>query len=282
MLAKITPIVLTYNEAPNIRRTLGALRWAQDIVVVDSFSDDATLTLVSKFPQVRLFQRHFDTHQSQWSYALTETGIISEWVLALDADYFLTPGSVEELKGLQTTSSVNGYQAKFVYCVYGKPLRGSAYPPVTVLYRRNKATYIQDGHTQRVMVEGEIRTLHVPILHDDRKSLTQWLKGQDRYMRLETDYLESTLHNFTLTDRIRQSRCVFPFFMFFYCLLIKGAIRDGWAGVYYAFQRMLAEILLALYLIEEDLREPRGQRSEVSGTDVSDQRSEVGTGGEAR
>ena len=51
-----------------------------------------------------------------------------------------------------------------------------------------------------------------------------------------------------------QTRFLFPFVIFFYCLFVKGAIRDGWAGVYYAFQRMLAETLLALYLIESDLK----------------------------
>src|SRR5256885_1403718 len=101
MLVQITPIVLTYNEAPNIRRTLDGLRWARDIVVVDSFSDDATLALLSEYSQVRVFQRRFDTHKSQWNYALKETGTTSEWVLALDADYVITSEVVEELKGLR-------------------------------------------------------------------------------------------------------------------------------------------------------------------------------------
>ena len=262
MLDQITPVILTYNEAPNIRRTLDALCWARDIVVVDSFSDDATLTLISEFAQVRVFQRRFDTHQDQWNYALKQTGITSEWVLALDADYVVTAEAIEELNGLQPSAGVNGYQAKFVYCVHGKPLRGSAYPPVTVLYRREGARYRQDGHTQRVVIDGEVKQLRCPFLHDDRKSLTQWLKSQDRYMQLErANILDSGRSNLSLPDRLRQSRCFFPFVIFFYCLFVKGAIRDGWAGIYYAFQRMLAEILLALYLIEEDLtREEVGRR----------------------
>ncbi len=111
MLDQITPIVLTYNEAPNIRRTLDAVRWARDIVVVDSFSDDTTLAIAAEFPQVRVFQRRFDCHQDQWNFALKETGITSEWVLAMDADYVLTPELVEEMKVLQPPAGVNGYQA---------------------------------------------------------------------------------------------------------------------------------------------------------------------------
>ncbi len=307
MLDQITPIVLTYNEAPNIRRTLSALHWAREIVLVDSFSDDATLTIASQVPHVRVFQRRFDCHQDQWNFALKETGITSEWVLAIDADYVLTPELVEELNALQPPAGVNGYQARFVYCVHGKPLRGSAYPPVTVLYRRERATYRQDGHTQRVVIDGDVREVHAPILHDDRKPLTHWLKSQDRYMRLEIDHLrekqrgargmeqgarlrrgeirdqrselstgegartEESSGALGLSDRLRKTRVLFPFVIFFYCLFVKGGIRDGWAGVYYAFQRMLAEILLALYLIEDDLKpEVSGQTSEVS-----DQISEV-------
>jgi glycosyltransferase involved in cell wall biosynthesis len=262
MLDQITPIILTYNEAPNIRRTLGALGWAQDIVVVDSFSDDATLKIVSEFPQARVLQRHFDSHQNQWNYALKQTGITSEWVLALDADYVLTPQLIEEMKQLQPFLNVTGYEASFVYCVYGRRLRGSAYPPVTVLYRRKNASYQQDGHTQRVIIDGEVRELSSPILHDDRKPLSHWLRSQDRYTQLELQHLhEADVARLSIPDRLRKTGFFFPFVVFFYCLFVKGAILDGRAGSYYAFQRMLAEILLALYLIEKDLRVPRDQRS---------------------
>ncbi len=265
MLDQITPIILTYNEAPNIQRTLQRLRWARDIVVVDSMSDDATLTIALQLPRVRVFQRRFDCHQNQWNFALKETGITSEWVLALDADYVLSPELIEEMKALEPPAGVNGYQARFVYCVHGKRLRGSAYLPVTVLYRREHGVYCQDGHTQRVLIDGEVRELHSPILHDDRKPLTEWLKSQDRYMRLEVDHLrEFKNRDLGFPDRLRRTRILFPFVIFFYCLFVKGAIRDGWTGIYYAFQRMLAEILLALYLIDDTLEpEVGGQRDEM-------------------
>jgi glycosyltransferase involved in cell wall biosynthesis len=263
MLDQITPIILTYNEAPNIRRTLDALRWARDVIILDSFSDDATIDLISEFPQVRVYQRRFDNLASQCNYFLKEIKICSEWVLALDADYVLTPEIVEEMSRLQPDSGVNGFRAHFVYCVYGKSLRGTAYPPVTVLYRHKHAIYRQDGHAHRVVVQGEVQDLRSLVLHDDRKPLSRWLRSQDIYMRQELRKLTNANdESLGWPDRLRKTRVLFPFAIFFYCLFIKGAIRDGWAGVYYAFQRMLAEILLALYLIEEDLGEARGQRSE--------------------
>lgn len=267
MLTQITPIILTYNEGPNIRRTLNAVRWARDVVVMDSFSDDETLKIAAEFPQARVVQRRFDSLENQCNYALKETGLSTEWVLALDADYILTPEVVEEIKGLEPTDGVNGFRACFVYCVYGKSLRGSAYPPVTVLYRHKHAFYRQDGHAHRVVVQGEVQDLRWPILHDDRKSLSRWLWSQDMYMRQELSKLSNANgDDLGLPDRLRKTRILFPFAIFFYCLFVKGGIRDGWAGVYYAFQRMLAEILLALYLIEETLKpELRTQTLEARG-----------------
>ncbi len=159
MLTNITPVILTYNEAANIQRVLEKLVWAPDVVVVDSHSSDETLDLASSFSNVRIFQRSFDSHSIQWNFAVRETEIKTDWVLALDADYILTDEFVAELKKLEPPDKVSGYRAEFIYCVYGRPLRASLYPPVTVLFRRHAAAYRQDGHTQRVVVAGEVESL---------------------------------------------------------------------------------------------------------------------------
>src|SRR5689334_15397432 len=122
MLEQITPLILTYNEAPNIGRTLEALNWARDIVVVDSFSDDATLEIASSFPRVRVFQRAFDCHRNQWEFGLRKTGIKTPWVLALDADYVVTKESLSELQALRPDEGTAGFHAKFAYCIHGKKL----------------------------------------------------------------------------------------------------------------------------------------------------------------
>jgi glycosyltransferase involved in cell wall biosynthesis len=270
VLDQITPLILTYNEAPNIGRTLERLDWAGDIVIVDSFSSDSTLEIISRFSQARVCQRQFDTHGNQWSFGLKETGIKSEWVLALDADYLLTAELIEELKSLEPESDVQGYRARFVYCINGQQLRGSAYPPVTVLYRRANARYVQDGHTQRVEVEGEVRDLQSPILHDDRKPLSHWIRAQSRYMRLEAEKISrSDFRQLGWADRLRKGRVFAPFVMFFYCMLIKGVVLNGRVGFYYSLQRTFSEFLLSLYLIENDLNVRQQQRNfERVGLDV--------------
>jgi glycosyltransferase involved in cell wall biosynthesis len=261
MLDIITPLILTYNEAPNIGRAVERLGWAREVVVVDSFSDDETVEIASSFPHVRVVQRAFDTHSAQWNFGSNETGISTEWVLALDADYVLTPEFVDELRELQPVARTNGFQVKFHYCIKGRILRSGVYPPVTVLYRRNCARYEQDGHTQRLIVDGKVEALRSQILHDDRKPLSRWFQSQQRYMTLEAKKIASAdVETLGFADRIRRLRVIAPLAVLFYCLIVRGGVLDGWAGFYYAFQRMLAELLLSLYLIEHDFNRATERR----------------------
>jgi glycosyltransferase involved in cell wall biosynthesis len=251
MLDQITPLILTYNEAPNIARTLDSLRWANEIVVVDSFSTDDTARIASAYPNVRVVQRVFDCHRNQWEFGLKQTGITTEWVLALDADYIIDAALVGELRTLRPATDIAGYRARFIYCISGKRLHSGIYPPVTVLYRAAKADYIQDGHTQRVSLDGRVEELRTPILHDDRKPLRRWFESQKRYTRLEAQKLRAA-HTSELSslDRLRRWPLIVPPLALFYCLVVRAGVFDGWAGFYYAFQRTVAELMLSLYLIE--------------------------------
>src|ERR1700752_187142 len=246
MFELITPLILTYNEAPNIARALGGLNWAKEIVVVDSFSDDATIQIATTFANVRVVKRAFDCHRNQWEFGLNETGISTPWILALDADYVVTEDLIAELKTLRPSNDTADYRAKFIYCINGKRLRSGIYPPVTVLYRREAATYVQDGYTQRVAIEGVIGDLRAPMLHDDRKSFRRWLSSQAKYTDLEAQKLvEADPKNLGRADRLRRWVIVVPPAILVYCLIVRGGILDGWAGFYYAFQRAMAELMLS-------------------------------------
>lgn len=265
MLDRITPVLLTFDEAPNIGRTLEGLRWAREVVVLDGGSSDGTPGIVASFPNARLATRRFDSHAAQWNHAVHETGIRTPWVLALDADYRVEPPFVEELRSLVPPADVHGYSASFVYCVHGRPLRGALYPPVTVLFRREPASYQQDGHTQRVRLPGRVVPLREKLLHDDRKPLGRWLASQDRYMRLEAEKLAGAdSRSLAFVDRVRRLALPAPFLVFAWWL-VRGGVRDGRAGLHYAWQRTLAEALLALRLV--DLRLARRSSSGSAASD---------------
>jgi len=249
LLDNITVLILTYNEEPNIRRTLDRLGWARRILVVDSFSTDRTVSIANSFPNVRVVQRRFDSFAQQCNFGLEQIG--SPWVLSLDADYVLSDELLDEMANVPLGVVPNGYSVRFRYCIQGRPLRGSLYPARTVLYRRDNGKYQDDGHGHRVVVSGETRMLSGWIDHDDRKSLDRWLSEQNRYMVLEArKLLETPKENLNFADRLRRLIVPAPPLVFFYTLLVKGLILEGWSGWYYVFQRTLAEVLLSLRLIE--------------------------------
>jgi hypothetical protein len=129
------------------------------------------------------------------------------------------------------------------------------YPRRAVLYRRASAVYVDEGHTQRVRIEGEVRSLTNPIFHDDRKSMTRWFSSQARYASLEAGHLLSLKKSdLRRVDRLRLMLVPAPVLVFFYVLFIKRCLLDGWPGWYYALQRLCAEMMLSIELLDRRLR----------------------------
>lgn len=253
--ADITPVVLTYNEENNIGRCLKKLAWANRVVVVDSFSADRTTELASQFANVQLFSRRFDNHSNQWNFALKDTGITTDWVLTLDADYILSNAFIRELENIAMPSPALGYEAEFRFLVCGHPLRKSIYPGRIILFRKDSGKYYQDGHTQRLDIAGPLSSMKSRVDLDDRKRIDQWIVAQDKYACLERDKLLTTARSqMHLPDRLRSYGFFAPLLILFYCLFVKRMIFDGLPGWYYSYQRMTAEILLSLYLMETRLR----------------------------
>lgn len=250
--ATVTPLLITFNEVQNIERTLATLDWAACIVVIDSGSTDGTLDILAKDPRIEVVHRPFDSFADQCNFGLTH--VRTDWVLSLDADYALSDALVAELAGLQPTAEDAGYRAAFVYCIYGHPLRGTLYPPRAVLHRVDGAGYENEGHGHRVRLRGRVSDLEGVIYHDDRKPLSRWLGSQLKYAAREAAHLLGTpRERLGRADRIRLMGWPAPILMLGYVLFAKGAILDGKAGWFYALQRLLAEVLLALELLDRRL-----------------------------
>jgi len=254
-LADITPLVLTFNEEPNLDRTLAGLAWARRVVVLDSGSTDRTLGICACYPNVAVITRPFDGHTSQWNFGLEQ--VTTPWVLTLDADYVLSGECVAELERISPGDRVAGYFGRFTYCVFGRPLRGSLYPPRLLLFRTSCGRYVDDGHTQRLNLSGEFSWLESRVCHDDRKPMDRWWRDQWRYAELETTHLLTTpTASLRRIDRLRRSTPLAPLLVFLYGLLYRGLILDGWPGWFYTAQRTAAELLLLLLLVDRRLRGP--------------------------
>lgn len=254
VLADITPVILTFNEAANISRTLERLTWARDIVVVDSGSTDETLEIASRFPNVRVAHRPFDSHAEQWRFATTKTGVSTDWILRLDADYQMEPTLREEIAALRPERGIDAYRIAFTYCIDGHPLRASLYPALPVLFRRGHGRFEQDGHTEKLFIDGAVVPLKGRLLHDDRKGLDRWLQNQVRYQAYEADKLTSRpWSSLGWADRVRRTRVLGPLAVALHCLIAKGLLFDGKAGLLYTAQRVTADLILSMHLLRRDL-----------------------------
>ena len=252
-LSQITTLILTCNEKQNIERTLKALSWAKQLLIVDSYSTDETAEIAQRaHPNVSIVRRSFDSFAGQCNFGLSL--VRTEWVLSLDADYVLTAELAGEVARLNPLSDVAGYSSEFQYCIFGHPLRSTIYPRRIVLYRRHLAKYRDEGHGHRVIVDGKVQRLRGKINHDDRKPLGHWIRSQDQYAITEARYLLSEpIKQLTFKDRLRRKIFFAPVAIFFYVLFGKGLVFDGWPGWYYTFQRTVAELILALRLLEQKL-----------------------------
>lgn len=252
-LDRVTPLLITYNEEANLERVMPRLAWARRIVVIDSGSQDRTREILSLYPQVQIFNRPFDSFAGQCNFGLGR--IDSEWVLSLDADYELSAELVAELEQLAPPPDLAGYFARFVYRIHGRPLRASLYPDRCVLYRVAGATYADEGHGHRVRISGPTARLSAPIFHDDRKPLDRWFAAQRRYAAVEAEHLlAADPARLTRIDRLRRRGWIAPLLVGPYVLFAKRALFDGKAGWAYALQRIVAEAMVALELLDRRLR----------------------------
>jgi glycosyltransferase involved in cell wall biosynthesis len=247
---QLTGLILTFNEKENIGRTLEGLRWVSHIIVLDSFSSDETCNIASAYDNVRIVRRSFDSFAGQCNYGLSL--VETPWMLSLDADYVCSREFADEILALDDDKEVAGFSVAFRYCVFGYPLRNSIYPDRVILYRRELAAYHDEGHGHRVKVTGRLRSLRNKIDHDDRKPLSRWVISQDAYTRLEARHLlAADPQKLNPQDQLRLKIFCAPPVIFFYLLLGRGLILDGWRGWFYVMQRVVAECLLSLRILTE-------------------------------
>lgn len=252
MIDSITPVILTYNEAPNIGRTLDALRWAGAVVVLDSGSTDETKEIATRYANVKWFERAFDRHQVQWEYAIHETGIATEYVLALDADMEVTPAFREELTEKFLPGKFAGGDVSFIYSYYGRNLTGSLYPNQVRVFRRQDVLITQVDHTQHFAVPGTVYKFHNRLIHDDRKSLERWVASQLSYQVLNDEAIVNGGSS-PLKYSLRRTGLMPPMVALL-AYLRSGGPFGGAASARYAYERLVCESLLAIRLMNRRLQ----------------------------
>ncbi len=163
----VSAIVITYNEEDAIRDCLESVRWADELVVVDSYSEDATLAIAREYTD-RIIQREFAGYVAQTRFAFEQT--TGDWVLWLDADERLTPAALQEVKRYFERPEgprCDGFAFPRLTFFMDRWIRHSGWYPQHKLrlFRRAAARIVGRPPHPTARVSGRVRLLRGNILH---------------------------------------------------------------------------------------------------------------------
>ena len=177
-------LVLTRNEAHNLGRCLDSLAACDDVVVLDSFSTDATPAIAAA-RGVRFHQRAFDTFAGQRNWAIDNLTFRHPWVLHLDADECVTPALHAELTAVAARDERSAYLLANRLIFMGRWIRrASMYPFYQArLLRLGEARFTQRGHGQILdFATRGVGTLREPYDHHNfSRGVTDWVTRHNRY-----------------------------------------------------------------------------------------------------
>lgn len=172
---KISALVTTYNEERNIKECIESILWADEIVVVDSYSTDRTVEIIKQFPSVKFYQRPYYGAASQKNWTMDKT--TNPWIFIIDADERVTEVLKDEILKTIENPSFNSYYIRRVAYFMDKPLKfsGWQHDKVIRLVKRGSGRYPNKRVHADMKVEGEIGYLKNPLIHYMIESFEQYL-----------------------------------------------------------------------------------------------------------
>lgn len=184
MRSKVTVVVLTKNEADNIVECLATVAWADETIVLDSYSEDDTVALAQE-AGARVYQRSFRDYADQRNVALDL--VTTEWVFFVDADERVTPELAEEIQQVIQRSPEAGWWVPRHNYIFGHRMRGAGWYPdhQLRLFRPELGWYNPDRRVHEVVIlHGPAGYLENPLIHYNYENLREFRERQQEY----TDY----------------------------------------------------------------------------------------------
>ncbi len=185
----ISAIVLTKDEERNITPCLEGLKWADEILVLDSGSEDQTVALALKMG-ARVKYRPFDTYPRQRNAALELAR--GEWAFFVDADERVSQESSDEVQEAIAQSEKAGFWIPRHNYIFGRLIRHAGwYPDYQLrLFLKDKARYDEDREVHElVILDGPQGYLKSPLVHYNYDNIGQFIERQNRYTEMEAAYL---------------------------------------------------------------------------------------------
>ncbi|MGR8932759.1 MAG: glycosyltransferase family 2 protein [Gammaproteobacteria bacterium] len=177
----ISVIIITLNEEENIRACLESVVWADEIVVVDSGSSDATREICREFTDKILLNENWQGYGYQKNLALQQA--TGDWVLSLDADERVSQELRRALQAVIASPQADAYALPRQAYFLGKAMRHGGWWPdyVVRLFRRGKGRFSDVIVHETVQVQGSVKKLKEPIIHYSYVSLEQLLAKINKY-----------------------------------------------------------------------------------------------------
>lgn len=259
---KISLVILTYNEEKQIARCINSAKEnCEEIFIIDSFSSDSTVK-ISENLGARVFQKEWmNNHAKQFNWGLDNLPIITEWVLRLDADEYLTPELANEItqKLSALNKNITGVILKRrVYFMNRWIKHGGYYPTYLLrLWRYGSGKYEERWMDEHVKLgHGKTITFENDFVDDNLNNLTWWTNKHNHYATREAVDLLNIKYKFLKTDSIdaelseaqdkrkrwfkenlysRLPLFLRPFFYFIYRYIFKLGFLDGIPGLIWHF-----------------------------------------------
>lgn len=227
LLPRLSAILIIYNEEDHLPDAITQLGFADEIIVVDSFSTDKTIDILKELPRVQIFQKEFKDFASQRNFAISKAS--GDWILFMDADERLTPRLTSEIKDtINNPDAAEAFKFKRQFMYKGKRLRFSGLQTDSVyrLFQRGKARYKVDRFVhEQLLVDGSTQTLNHKLLHYFYTTYEEYKSKMMAYGKLRG------LELFEKGKRPNHfQRYVKPLYKFITHYIIRLGILDGKKG----------------------------------------------------
>jgi glycosyltransferase involved in cell wall biosynthesis len=227
---KITATIITFNEERNIARVIESLRCADEILVLDSGSNDRTAEIATKLG-ARVEEASWHGYAAQKNIA---AGLARhDWILSLDADESLSEALEAEIWQIKKSGpAYDGYTVPRLAQYLGRWILHSGwYPDRKIrLFDRKKARWVGDFVHESVVVHGRVGHLQSNLLHFTCNSLSEHLRTMDSYTTLAAQEMVARGHTPAMLELL-----VDPPWTFFQTYVLKRGFLDGAEGLAIAY-----------------------------------------------
>ena len=176
----ISAVVLTHNDERILERCLRSLSWCDEIIIVDDYSTDQTISLAKKYAK-QVYERHLgDDFAAQRNFGLSKTS--HTWVLFVDSDEVVPPKLASEIRTAIQQTEVDGFMIRRADLLWGRELKHGEVGKMRLLRlaKKDAGTWMRPVH-EVWMVNRRIGELTHPLLHYPHPDVAQFLKNINYY-----------------------------------------------------------------------------------------------------